>query len=381
VYTSTSPPFRAATWSSSLSSIDPVPIHQLACPSSIACIAIDSLGRVLTAAAPFSGPNWSAPSSLSIDAANTIQQLVCATSWLCIAADGNGNVLTSTTPPFSASTWSTSAVDPFRTITGLACSSNVFCVIGDEAGNVLAGTLTLPVSTAAPMISGAAIGGQTLTASHGSWTNSPTGYSDQWQDCDTAGNACSAIAGATGLSYTLKASDAGHTIRLLETASNSAGAGQPVSSAQTAVVTPAPTNASPPPGSACSNVTGLVAASAAKIKAGLRRQIAPTGAAARIAALRKHRRYLLTFSSICAGKLAVSWTYVPKRHGTSKAKPVTVATGTASFSKPQKRKLTIKLTSRGVKLLHRSTLSLVARGSFTPTGNPAVVATKAFTLR
>ena len=59
-----------------------------------------------------------------------------------------------------------------------------------------------------------------------------------------AGNACTVIPGAAGLSYTLKLSDAGHTIRLLETASNSAGAGQPASSAQTAVVTAAPANIS-----------------------------------------------------------------------------------------------------------------------------------------
>ena len=133
--------------------------------------------------------------------------------------------------------------------------------------------------------------------------------------------------------------------------------------------------------SAVSNVTGLVAASAARIKAGLLRQIAPTGAAARIAVLRKHRRHLLTFTSTCAGKLAVSWTYVPKRHGKSKPKPVTVAAGAARFYKAQKLKLTIKLTSRGGKLLNGSTLSLVARGSFTSTGNPAVTAIKPFTPR
>jgi hypothetical protein len=240
VYTSTSPPFGAATWSSSASSIDPSSIYLLACPSSSACIGIDSQGRVLTATAPFAAANWSAPSPSSIDAGNTIQELVCPTSSLCVAADDDGNVLTSTTPPFSAATWSTSAVDPFRFITGLACSLNVFCVIGDDAGNVLAGTPTLPINTAAPTISGTPIAHQTLTGLHGSWTSNPTNYSDQWEDCDTAGNSCTAIAGATSLSYTLKPSDAGHTIRLSETASNAAGAGQSASSAPTAVVIAGP---------------------------------------------------------------------------------------------------------------------------------------------
>lgn len=247
VYASTSPPFSAATWSSSPASIDPSAINLLACPSSGICIGIDSEGRVLAGTAPLTAANWSAPSPSSIDPGNTIQELVCPTSSLCIAADDNGNVLTSTAPPFSASTWSTSRVDPFRFITGLACSLNVFCVIGDDAGNVLAGIPTLPVNTAAPTINGTAIAQQTLTVVRGAWTSNPTSYSDQWEDCDTAGNSCTPIAGAAGRSYTLKPSDAGHTIRLLETASNAAGAGQPATSAPTAVVTTAVVTAAPKP--------------------------------------------------------------------------------------------------------------------------------------
>ena len=162
-----------------------------------------------------------------------------------MAADDDGNVLASPTPPFGPATWSTSRVDPFRTITGLACSLNVFCLIGDDAGNVLAGTPTLPVDTAAPTITGTAIAPQTLTGMRGTWTSSPTSYSDQWEDCDPAGNSCTAISGATGLSYNLKPSDTGHTIRLLETASNAAGAGQPASSAPTAVVIAGPVIAGP----------------------------------------------------------------------------------------------------------------------------------------
>jgi hypothetical protein len=107
---------------------------------------------VLTAGAPFSATNWSAPSASSIDPGNTVLQLACPTSSTCIAADDNGNVLTSTTPPFGASaSWSSSTVDPFRIVTGLACSLNVFCVIGDDAGNVLAGTEGIgPPANSAP---------------------------------------------------------------------------------------------------------------------------------------------------------------------------------------------------------------------------------------
>ena len=38
-----------------------------------------------------------------------------------------------------------------------------------------------------------------------SWTNLPTSYTYAWQDCDTAGNNCTTISGATSSSYTLTA--------------------------------------------------------------------------------------------------------------------------------------------------------------------------------
>jgi hypothetical protein len=48
------------------------------------------------------------------------------------------------------------------------------------------------------------------------------------------------------MSYTLTSSDVGHTIRLVETASNAAGAGQPTSSVPTALVVAAPKPAHKP---------------------------------------------------------------------------------------------------------------------------------------
>src|SRR5262249_13953987 len=95
-------------------------------------------------------------------------------------------------------------------------------------------------------ITGTAITPQQLTGTHGTWTSSPTSYAEQWEDCDATGNSCTAIAGATGPSYTLAPSDVGHTIRLVETASNAAGAGQPASSAPTAVVVAGPSKVAKP---------------------------------------------------------------------------------------------------------------------------------------
>jgi hypothetical protein len=93
-----------------------------------------------------------------------------------------------------------------------------------------------PESIAPPSISGIAEQAQTLNATTGSWTNSPSSTADQWQKCNASGASCAAIEGATGQSYTLTASDVGATIRVQETASNADGAGAPADSATTAVV-------------------------------------------------------------------------------------------------------------------------------------------------
>jgi hypothetical protein len=96
-----------------------------------------------------------------------------------------------------------------------------------------------PANSAAPSVSGLAQQGQTLSEAHGSWSNSPTGYTYQWEDCDTSGNNCSAILGATEPSYLLSAEDVGHTLRVLEIADNAGGPGSAAPSPETPVVLPA----------------------------------------------------------------------------------------------------------------------------------------------
>jgi hypothetical protein len=103
-------------------------------------------------------------------------------------------------------------------------------------------TATPPANTAAPTISGTARQGQTLTASNGSWSGTtPLTYSYQWRRCDTAGNTCGNISGATNQSYLLAAADVGTTIRVVVTATNTAG-NSSATSAQTAVVQSTPTS-------------------------------------------------------------------------------------------------------------------------------------------
>jgi hypothetical protein len=94
----------------------------------------------------------------------------------------------------------------------------------------------VPVLVSPPTIAGSAVPGQTLTESHGVWSNAPTSYSYQWDRClgGFFGSFCLAIGGATGQTYTLGSADVGWTIRVVETAHNAGGPSGPAASAETA---------------------------------------------------------------------------------------------------------------------------------------------------
>jgi alpha-tubulin suppressor-like RCC1 family protein len=86
---------------------------------------------------------------------------------------------------------------------------------------------TQPTNTAAPAISseGSWREGRTVNATTGTWTGTqPISYSYQWESCDSGGGACVNLAGANGSSVMPPASVAHHTLRVIVTASNSAGA-------------------------------------------------------------------------------------------------------------------------------------------------------------
>lgn len=103
------------------------------------------------------------------------------------------------------------------------------------AGLLLAATASAaaPSNTVAPTVTGTPKVGQTLSVSNGTWSNSPTSYSYQWQRC-TSGT-CTNIAGATTQTYVVKSADAGRTLRAVVTATNADGSST-ANSNQTSVV-------------------------------------------------------------------------------------------------------------------------------------------------
>jgi len=93
----------------------------------------------------------------------------------------------------------------------------------------------LPVNSVAPSISGTAQVGQTLTASTGTWSGSPT-YTYQWK-ADGAN-----ISGATASTFVLTGSQVGAAITVTVTATNASGSASATSSATSAVLPLAPVN-------------------------------------------------------------------------------------------------------------------------------------------
>ena len=79
------------------------------------------------------------------------------------------------------------------------------------------------MNTSQPTIVGTLEQGKTLTARNGTWTNSPTSFTYQWQRCNADGASCADISTATKKSYTLVAADVDHTVRVIVTASNPDG--------------------------------------------------------------------------------------------------------------------------------------------------------------
>jgi len=94
---------------------------------------------------------------------------------------------------------------------------------------------TAPANTAVPTISGSATQGSSLSASTGTWTNSPTSYGYEWQRCNAGGGACQNVTGATTSTYLLGSADVGSTLRVVVTAGNASGSDSATSAATRAI--------------------------------------------------------------------------------------------------------------------------------------------------
>jgi hypothetical protein len=79
-----------------------------------------------------------------------------------------------------------------------------------------------PANTTPPAVTGTAKVGSTLNVSNGTWSNTPTSYTYQWQRCSSA-TTCTEIANGAGQSYVVRNADGGYRIRADVTATNADG--------------------------------------------------------------------------------------------------------------------------------------------------------------
>lgn len=143
--------------------------------------------------------------------------------------NGDGHTLDTTTLTNASHALAVTAV----AADGTTATSTVTVNVSNAAPTPPTGTP--PTSSALPVISGTPVVGQTLTASTGAWSGSPTSYGYQWQLCDATGAACSAVAGATTASHIATSTDQGHALRVTVTTSNAYGSGSATSAATSTV--------------------------------------------------------------------------------------------------------------------------------------------------
>ncbi len=155
------------------------------------------------------------------------------------AGEACANIATATT-----STYKLASTDVGHTLRVVVTATNS----GGSANAASAATAVVtappppPVNTALPVVSGSAVEGQTLSASTGSWSGSGISYGYQWEDCNSAGEACANIATATTSTYKLASTDVGHTLRVIVTATNTGGSAKAASAATAAVTLAPPVN-------------------------------------------------------------------------------------------------------------------------------------------
>lgn len=114
-----------------------------------------------------------------------------------------------------------------------------------------------PTNSVAPTITGTARTGETLTASTGSWTGSPSSYAYQWKRANSAGDAYSNISSATSNRYELTDDDIGKYIKVSVVATNGVGVSAAVLSTATSVVIDLPDSVMPTTTTPVATATGF----------------------------------------------------------------------------------------------------------------------------
>jgi RHS repeat-associated protein len=140
--------------------------------------------------------------------------------------------VTALTPPGQES-WAIS----YGTIAGDSSSGRLLKVTRAAASASLWGGEVV-ANTTAPVVSGSATVGGSVSVSNGSWSGKPIAYSYQWELCNANGGECAVISGATNQTYTPLLANTGHTLVALVTATNGSGSTVKATTATSTVTDP-----------------------------------------------------------------------------------------------------------------------------------------------
>ena len=119
---------------------------------------------------------------------------------------------------------------------------NGYVMDADQVGPLVSGQ---PIASAAPAITGTAATGDTLSASTGTWSPTPTGYAYQWETAPNGTIEWSEVAGATKSTFAPPAADQGQIVRVLVTATGT-GTGASESAATSKLLGPVPVDSTLP---------------------------------------------------------------------------------------------------------------------------------------
>jgi hypothetical protein len=125
----------------------------------------------------------------------------------------------------TGATYQLTADDVGHQIVVVVDVSNGLSEASAESPSTSTVTVAAPANSVQPTISGDPDVGGTLTADPGTWTGTgPLTYDYQWLRCDSTGNHCDEVAGATDSTYVVTEDDRDHRIRVEVTAENPGGA-------------------------------------------------------------------------------------------------------------------------------------------------------------
>jgi hypothetical protein len=324
-------------------------VYGIACPTATQCTAVGLAG-----VSTFDPTSTTGVTPAVLDGTDDLQAIACPTATSCTAVDNAGRQLTFA--PAAPAGASPLTVDDGADLRGIACPAAATCTAVDTTGH----EVTFDPSSQALPGALAVAGGQPLSgiacASAGECVAVGDSEAVAGDPAATVASAWTAAAVTRVNHLSAVTCPTGTECVAVDTSGHeSTGAVQP------------PAEVTPP-----ANAGGPCARS--KVRAALRRVLAPKGRHARIARLVRSRRFRFRFAAPCAGKLVVRWDH--------RRRPRLVASARATFTRARTRRVAIRLTAAGRALLRRSRrVRLTATATFTPRGAKAVTVRRRFTLR